>query len=184
MQITELHSFPVDPYSSKYWVQSKYTLPPAARSQLSPSSASLMQPPRLPLQASNQTNVLLGPSLPATESQQHAMMNGENVISPSKPSLDQPTSRAPQKPVRLISNDLLPAFKQAVSGSDLNKVGLVEILKKRYVLSSFVPIDMEYQHLSRFPKVSKDVIRDTLSTVAVRHGAKEADKRWILIDPL
>jgi len=43
---------------------------------------------------------------------------------------------------------------------------LVEILKKR------------------FPKTPKDVIRDTLSAVAVRQGVKEADKRWVLIDPL
>ena len=39
--------------------------------------------------------------------------------------------------MRLISNDLLPTFRQAVSGSDLNKVGLVEILKKQYAVILF-----------------------------------------------
>ncbi len=36
-------------------------------------------------------------------------------------------------------------------------------------------------HCSRFPKVSKDVIKDTLSAVAVREGQKEADKTWVII---
>jgi chromatin assembly factor 1 subunit A len=135
-----MHSFPIDPYSTKYWVQNKHTLPSSTRSQLFPSSASLMQPPRLPLHASNQTNILLSPN-PATmeEAQQPSTTGPENGISPSKRSLVQQTSRAPQKPLRLISNELLPAFRQAVSGSDLNKVGLVEILKKQYAVSSFVP---------------------------------------------
>ena len=33
----------------------------------------------------------------------------------------------------------------------------------------------------RFPKVAKDVIKDTLTAVATREGAKEADKIWVLI---
>ena len=57
---------------------------------------------------------------------------------------------------------LLPSFKAAVVGSDLNKIALVEILKKQ------------------FPKCSKDAIKGTLETVAVRMGVKEADKRWVL----
>jgi chromatin assembly factor 1 subunit A len=96
-----------------------------------------MQPPRLPLQASNQTNVLLSPAQATTEAQQQSMAGGENGILLSKLSLGQQTSRAPQKPLRLMPNELLPAFKQAVSGSDLNKVGLVEILKKQYTSSLF-----------------------------------------------
>lgn len=96
-----------------------------------------MQPPRLPLQVSNQTNILLSPAQATTEAQRQSMPGGENGISPSKLSLGQQTSRAPQKPLRLIPNELLPAFKQAVSGSDLNKVGLVEILKKQYAIFFF-----------------------------------------------
>lgn len=33
----------------------------------------------------------------------------------------------------------------------------------------------------RFPKISKEMIRDTLTSIAVRRGQKEVDKRWILI---
>lgn len=31
----------------------------------------------------------------------------------------------------------------------------------------------------RFPKVSKDVLKDTLNSVATRVGQKEADKKWV-----
>lgn len=34
--------------------------------------------------------------------------------------------------------------------------------------------------LRRFPKLSKDTIKDTLGHVAVRQGVKEADKVWVL----
>ena len=54
-------------------------------------------------------------------------------------------------------------FKQVVEGSDLTKLALVEMLKKR------------------FPKVPKDAINNTLGTVAARVGAKEAEKRWVII---
>jgi len=125
-----------------------------------------MQPPRLPLHASNQTNVPLVSGQPTPYIKQEFSIGAENSSSHSNPSVTQPATRGSQKPLRLIASDLLPAFRQAVSGSDLNKVGLVEILKKQ------------------FPTVAKDVIRDTLSTVAVRQGAREADKRWVLTDPL
>jgi chromatin assembly factor 1 subunit A len=33
----------------------------------------------------------------------------------------------------------------------------------------------------KFPSCSKDAIKGTLDSVAVRQGAKEVDKRWVLI---
>ncbi|KAI9802326.1 MAG: hypothetical protein M1833_001832 [Piccolia ochrophora] len=66
-------------------------------------------------------------------------------------------------PRRLIAQEQLEEFKLAIAGSDLTKAGLVEVLKKK------------------FPKTSKDVIKDTLNAVASRVGVKEADKRWIII---
>ena len=35
---------------------------------------------------------------------------------------------------------------------------------------------------NRFPKASKDAIKDTLGLVAQRVGIKEADKVWVLRD--
>jgi chromatin assembly factor 1 subunit A len=67
------------------------------------------------------------------------------------------------KPVKMISGDLLPAFRSAVEGSALTKTGLIEVLKKQ------------------FPKCSKDAIKDTLSHIAMRQGAKEIEKRWVLV---
>lgn len=42
---------------------------------------------------------------------------------------------AATKAKRPFPPELLPEFKQAVEGSDLSKIGLVEILKKKYVLA-------------------------------------------------
>jgi chromatin assembly factor 1 subunit A len=58
----------------------------------------------------------------------------------------------------------MPAFKAAIEGSDLSKVGLIEVLKKK------------------FPGRSGAAIKGTLEVVARRVGAKEADKRWVLVD--
>ena len=68
------------------------------------------------------------------------------------------------KPLKLIDVSLLPAFKDAVSGSSLTKLGLVEILKQK------------------FPKCPKDAIKNTLEAIAARQGTKEADKKWVLIE--
>ncbi|KAJ5689342.1 hypothetical protein N7462_003734 [Penicillium macrosclerotiorum] len=68
-----------------------------------------------------------------------------------------PTSKAK----RPFPSEHLEEFKQAVEGSDLSKIGLIEILKKR------------------FPKVSKDTLKATLDQVAVRVGQKEVDKKWV-----
>ncbi|KAJ5665272.1 uncharacterized protein N7477_007720 [Penicillium maclennaniae] len=69
-----------------------------------------------------------------------------------------PTTSKAKKP---FPQESLDEFKQAVDGSDLSKVGLVEILKKK------------------FPKVSKETLKATLDQVAVRVGQKEVDKKWM-----
>ena len=67
------------------------------------------------------------------------------------------------KQVRLLAGQELEEFKQVVQGSDLTKQGLLAVVKKK------------------LPKVPNAVLSDTLSTVAARVGAKEADKRWVII---
>ncbi|CAG8284303.1 unnamed protein product [Penicillium olsonii] len=67
----------------------------------------------------------------------------------------------PYKAKRPFPPEQLSEFKEAVEGSDLSKIGLVEILKKR------------------FPKVSKETLKATLDQVAVRVGQKEVDKKWV-----
>ncbi|KAE8144436.1 chromatin assembly factor 1 subunit A-domain-containing protein [Aspergillus avenaceus] len=65
------------------------------------------------------------------------------------------------KAKRTFPPEQLEEFKQVVDGSDLTKIGLIELLKKR------------------FPKVSKDILKDTLNSVATRVGQKEAEKKWV-----
>lgn len=55
-------------------------------------------------------------------------------------------------------------FKREVEGSNLSKVGLIEVLKKK------------------FPGRSGAAIKSTLEMVAKRVGSKEVDKRWVLVD--
>lgn len=92
-----------------------------------------------------------------------------------------PTSKAK----RPFPPDQLAEFKEAVEGSDLSKIGLVEILKKRLVLTIstffFFFLVRVYANpdVSRFPKVSKDTLKATLDQVAARVGQKEVDKKWV-----
>jgi chromatin assembly factor 1 subunit A len=64
----------------------------------------------------------------------------------------------------MIATEDLPAFCAAIQGSDLSKVGLIEVLKKK------------------FPGRPAAAIKATLETIARREGTKEADKRWRLLD--
>ncbi|KAF2179805.1 hypothetical protein K469DRAFT_730437 [Zopfia rhizophila CBS 207.26] len=72
-------------------------------------------------------------------------------------------SKAAKPPKRMIPPEQLAEFKAEVQGSDLTKIALIEALKKK------------------FPKLPKDAISNTLSSVAARVGAKEVDKRWVLL---
>lgn len=72
-------------------------------------------------------------------------------------------------------------FKDAVKGSDLTKLALIEALKKRYVSETGgSPEHGLTQH--RFPKIPKDAISNTLPLVAARVGPTAAEKRWTLLD--
>ncbi|SZF03513.1 unnamed protein product [Blumeria hordei] len=94
-------------------------------------------------------------------------------VSQSHPSRHSPPPRAqptvsqhsvPGK--RLLAPSDLECFKSIVVGSDLSKIGLIEVLKKR------------------LPGRPAAVIKATLETMARRgqKGQKEADKRWALVE--
>lgn len=86
---------------------------------------------------------------------------------------------ATSKAKRPFPPDQLAEFKEAVEGSDLSKIGLVEILKKRLVIMSASIGAYANPDGSRFPKVSKDTLKATLDQVAARVGQKEVDKKWV-----
>ena len=86
----------------------------------------------------------------------------------------------PAKVKRKIAPELMDEFKCAVQGSDLTKLGILEVLKKK-----FVPLVIEFlcaqaNECTRFPKQSKDAIRGTLELVAERVGSTEPEKKWTL----
>lgn len=72
-------------------------------------------------------------------------------------------SSSDSKPPRVLSGPELDIFKEVVNGNDLNKTGLLAVLKKR------------------LPKIPNAVLGATLSTTAARIGLKEVDKRWRLV---
>ena len=154
---------PIDPYSTDHWSQTGKLTPATSKAQSSTaeeSTTTAMQPPRLPLAAVNAPNgspLKRFVTVTSNVNPTHAQKENREPKVPGK------SSQNPKKPTKTISPELLPAFKVAVSGSDLNKVALVEILKKQ------------------FPKCSKDAIKGTLETIAIRQGAKEAEKRWVLV---
>ena len=116
-----------------------------------------MDPPRLPLNPINGSNAFPHPAQSPLGLGQNQYSLGQTKGDPFTNTLNNP------KPIkRLIPYDLVEDFKKAVQGSDLTKLGLVEVLKKR------------------FPKQSKDVLKDTLDVVAERIGGKLAEKRWVL----
>jgi len=81
-----------------------------------------MDPPRIPLNAINRLNLQLPNPLPPDSAK----------LKPTPPSLPTPAKAAKQAQVkRYIAPEILEEFKAAVQGSDLTKLGLVEVLKKQ-----------------------------------------------------
>ena len=149
----EVPIFPIDPYSTSYWQQPTPTKP-ANPTSVPPHQSVLMEPPRVPLNPINISNLPL-------QAQQH--LPPFDATKPRLPPSGAHTndSNTPKPAKRFIPNELVEEFKSAVFGSDMTKLGLVEQLKKK------------------FPKQSKDVIRDSLDMIAERVGPTKADKKWV-----
>ncbi|KAK7890475.1 hypothetical protein LTR67_008362 [Exophiala xenobiotica] len=149
-------TFPIDPFSTKHWSDTGKTSPAKREKANATVTQAPMQPPRLPLTAVDPNGGNLTP--PSAQSTSlSAGLKTENKSTQSK-------ANKSAKPLKLIDVSLLPAFKQAVSGSTSTKLGLVEILKQQ------------------FPKCPKDAIKNTLEAIAARQGTKEAEKKWVLIE--
>ncbi|KAF2488356.1 hypothetical protein BU16DRAFT_474143 [Lophium mytilinum] len=143
----------IDPFSTAYWEKVATTSPLTLQSRESG--------------AGSLSGLMNPPRLPLT-SRPNSMLNGHNSLLANKPGpkpAKVPSAAQFAKPKRMVPPDQLQAFKTAISGSDLTKIALVEALKKQ------------------FPKLPKDVINNTLSNVAARVGAKEIEKRWVLLAP-
>lgn len=137
-----------------------------------------MDPPRLPLHTMKPNSVAQNGPSPSSKTVKpfFSPASEAHKASPSTPSTPMPAAQTHAKstvdkdgkPKKMLSPEDLPAFKAAVLGADVNtlsKVGLIEVLKKR------------------FPGRSGAAIKNTLEVVAERQGQKEKDKRWVLIAP-
>ena len=150
----------IDPFSVSYW----------------PSTKSNMEPPRVPLNNMKATSLNFNSSsssgCPSSKPVKPFFTTASDLSlpSPSQPSpLGMsvfPTNPKPEKTKKLLAADDMDAFKLAIVGSDLSKVGLIEVLKKK------------------FPGRPAASIKATLETVALRgkKGEKERDKRWYLVE--
>ncbi|OJD23647.1 hypothetical protein ACJ73_04999 [Blastomyces percursus] len=157
--ISETINFPIDPFSSVYWSKPS----PASRSPLKHLTHRSNQPldragamtNYLSQKQSSQSSRLLQPSSTLPSTLTTTLPSGQSALLP--------VAASNQKPRRPFPPDQVAEFKEVIDGSNLTKAGLIEVLKKR------------------FPKVSKDIIKDTLTSTAQRLGQKEADKKWVLI---
>lgn len=118
-----------------------------------------MHPPRLPLNPMKGTSAHInGPSAKTVKMFGLTAPSSKSSTSASSSSGSKSGSAGTKK---LVAPDEMPAFKLAVQGSELSKVGLIEVLNKQ------------------FPKSSKGCIKNTLEVFAKREGGKEAEKRWV-----
>ncbi|OCT52665.1 putative chromatin assembly factor 1 subunit A [Cladophialophora carrionii] len=147
---------PIDPYSTVHWSDAGKKSP-VKREEKSQQCAA-MQPPRLPLMAVDPNS---GNTVSLSPFQNHVSnaAQSENNILALKAK-----ANASGKSVKLVPPELMPAFRAAVAGSTLTKVGLLEVLK------------------TQFPKCTKDAIKHTVEGIAERRSAPVGEKRWVLLD--
>ncbi|OCK76381.1 hypothetical protein K432DRAFT_396481 [Lepidopterella palustris CBS 459.81] len=149
----------IDPFSTAYWeptfTPASNTLAVPVKETAGSASSGLMNPPRLPL-TSRPNCMANGMTNTFNKTSSDPKASKLTVVSAA-------SSKLPKLPKRMVPPEQLQEFKDAIQGSDLTKIALVEALKKR------------------FPKLPKDVINNTLGSVAARLGAKEVDKRWVLL---
>jgi chromatin assembly factor 1 subunit A len=152
----------IDPFSKAYWEP----VPTA------------MDPPRIPLNTMKTTSANFNGPTTTSKTVKPFFSTATDVLKsspstllppqstlPSNPSPGRPSTKPAkdQKPKKLLGQDDMPAFCAAVQGSDLSKVGLIEVLKKK------------------FPGRPAAAIKATLEAVAKREGVKEVDKRWKIV---
>ena len=132
-----------------------------------------MEPPRIPLNAMKPTSTNFNSPVSSTKPVKPFFTSATDLLK-SSPSALPPAPRGPgrppnpnkekdQKPKKLLSADDMPTFRAAIEGSDLSKLGLIEVLKKK------------------FPGRPAATIKATLEATAKREGAKEAEKRWRVV---
>lgn len=122
---SETLNFPIDPFSDSYW-KKPVTAPPSSPFKV----------PLHPSDAAKQQQMLQShsPSPLAQSATVSQPGNLTTLLNCAPGAVLGPRARNPFPPV------LLPEFKEIVSGSDLTKAGLIEVLKKRYYFPTLLAI--------------------------------------------
>ncbi|KAI9707595.1 MAG: hypothetical protein M1836_000556 [Candelina mexicana] len=175
--IEDAIDIPIDPYTASYW-QCTSGLP-AVHTALPKRENSSMNSPRIPLHVINRTHAGVNANISPTPI---SLLSDGKI--PETASIIANPSQIAKPNKRLIPVEHMAEFKRAIQGSELTKIGLVEVLKKKYAPDRLFifKCDQDLIRVARFPKISKDVIKESLGLVAHRVGAKESEKVWALLD--
>ena len=147
----------IDPLSSRYW-------------EPTPSKVTTMDPPRLPLNALKPSSLCNnGSTASAPTASKPAKPFFASSSTLSNFTVEIPAFKRPAEPTtgkgkekKLLPKEDWTNFKEEVQGSNLSKVGLIEVLKKK------------------FPKATGGMVKATLEAMAQRVGKKESEKRWVV----
>ncbi|KAK5119872.1 hypothetical protein LTR85_007198 [Meristemomyces frigidus] len=139
----------IDPFSTAYWATDM--APPAVPIADAPRSTLLPIAARPPLQERHSNGSLSQSLLGAAEGEKGPITS---VVA------SQAIKRGPKAQPKTLSKEDLDEFKEAVIGSPVAKIELCKALK------------------SRFPKMTNDMIKETLSSQFAYLGATKAEKKW------
>ncbi|RPB03518.1 hypothetical protein L873DRAFT_1786938 [Choiromyces venosus 120613-1] len=140
---------PIDPFSPSYWNPEAPPQPPPAQLAANPPTKAAAITQFFQATTGNGAQSSAMPPPGPSASTAPAATTGDNLKK--------------GKFVHLIGAHEMPAFKQAIAGSDLTKAAMIEHLKKL------------------FPHLTKPAIKNSLDQVAQRRGQHEKDKRWVLL---
>lgn len=145
----------IDPFSTSYWAPT--VISDTKPTNLNISSTKNQNQPGIHNSAPSKTDGLLLLS----ETTDQSSTPSQVALMPRTKNKETLHQSSP----KLIAPEDMEEFKTAVVGSDLSKIGLIEVLKKR------------------FPGRSAATIKSTLELIARRgqKGQKEAEKRWTLV---
>ncbi|KAG9234420.1 chromatin assembly factor 1 subunit A-domain-containing protein [Amylocarpus encephaloides] len=137
----------IDPFSTAYWAPL-------------PTLASMNPPQLAPIKPSHHA---LPPSATNPAKSFFAPSSSQFSTIPPQPRPFHPTATA-NKQKKLLAPEDIDKLKEAIEGSNLSKVGIIEVLKKQ------------------FPGRPAASIKATLEAVARRglKGQKEVEKRWVV----
>ena len=163
----------IDPFSSQYWeptIVAHTTMDPPRvplntlkASSLTVNGSSNPAKPVKPFFTSASDLLKLNPS-PGQLSTHLTPIPPHSTALPSSSNTGLTAPAATAKPKKLVPAEDMHDFKREIEGSNLSKVGLIEVLKKK------------------FPGRSGAAIKSTLELIAKRAGTKEVDKRWVIVD--